>query len=288
MSQLTASLFWLGEISLYEQACMLSFLRQGFGVDVYSYQPLLLPEGIVWRDARSILETQYCPVYTHDGRENCTIALSDLFRYQLLLQGGLWVDADVFCLRPAQDYMALQHQARQRLIVAREDSTMLNTAVMMTAASHPLLGCLRDRAFNHEPVLKQWGELGPLLLTDLAREYPQQLEILPPESFYPIHYLQATAFLMPALKEQCQQQCLDSYALHLWNSLLTTYCIPKNILPPIGSYLHGLFLDVFPWDSPALPEDTLLRLLQGTQALKTLKQIGFSDAHRGYTGVVAP
>jgi hypothetical protein len=271
MNTLTVSLFWQGELSLYEVACLNSFLLQGFEVDVYAYHALALPDGVNWRDAREILPFELCQLYTHAARSACPVAFSDLFRYCLLSErGGLWVDGDVFCLKPVQAFQALQSQAGNRLLLAREDALRVNTAVMMVVGFHPLLARLYKYALEVDPQLNEWGALGPLLLTDVAQAVPQQLEVLEPASFYPIHYLDATEFLLPACKERCLEKCRFSYALHIWNSLLLTYCLPKNILPPEGSFLYDLFARVLPVLPPALPEETLLRLLQGTQAIKRL------------------
>ncbi len=273
MPALTVSMFWQGPLSLYEQACLLSFLAQGFAVEVYTYQALALPAGVQRRDAREVLPLEQIPAFIHEGRPGCLAALSDLFRYTLLAEhGGFWADLDFFCLRPAVDFMALQARAGQRLLVGREETDSLNTAVLIATGFHPLLARMQTLAARHDPHLPHWGTLGPHLLNQLAQDYAHQLEILPEEAFYPLHYREALACLLPAQAAYCQQKCVHSYGLHLWNHFLMVFCLPKNILPPVGSFLHARMQPLLPETIPTLPESTLQRLIDGTRALKTLTE----------------
>ena len=48
----TANFFWHGDaLSVYEWACVSSFCRAGFAVNLWSYGPLKLPDGALARDA---------------------------------------------------------------------------------------------------------------------------------------------------------------------------------------------------------------------------------------------
>lgn len=267
-------MFWQGPLSLYEKACMASFVKQGFEVQVYAYHDLDLPAGVRWMPAQSILDQSLSTRFTQGGEKASPIAFSDLFRYQLLsTQGGIWADTDVFCLRPMADFKALQTQAAGKIIVAREDQDLINCAIMMTDSPHPLLAQMQQAAQAHQPELMEWGAIGPRMVTDFAHRYPQQMHVLPRESLYPIHYQDFAQALMPFYQSSCLNKTQGSYGLHLWNSLIRRCCIPKNILPPEGSYLHGLFRQVLDQELPALPAHTLQQLLMGTKALSKLEQI---------------
>ncbi|HEY9841189.1 MAG: glycosyltransferase [Candidatus Sericytochromatia bacterium] len=270
------SMYWQGELSLYEQACMSSFLSQGFELEVYTYELVSgLPAGARLRDAHELFEQSLSTAYTQGGEQASPTAFSNLVRYQLMAgQGGIWMDTDMLCLKPVQDYAALLERSPDRLIVACEEAGRVNGAVMMSRTEHPLAAAMLAAAREVDFEVREWGTLGPKLISRFAEAHPEQMEILAANSFYPIHYSQFMMMLLPEQLEACRQSCRDSYGMHLWNQMYREFCIPKNLLPPAGSYLHGLFTELLPTASRAcLPLATLYRLLEGHRAMHQLKSI---------------
>lgn len=258
----TVSTFWQGELTLYNQACLLSFLHQGFEVEVYSYQNLELPVGIILKDAHQILSKDWTRRYTHGGKSEDITAFSDLFRYQLLLtHGGMWVDADVFCLRPHRDFQDLLPQSGGRAIFAWQDNRHINTGVIISKKNHPVLHKMVTYAKEINPILKEWGAIGPMLATDMEYRFPELLQALEPQTFYPIHYHDFAYLLLPEYYDICASKLSNSYTLHFWNAFFKTFQIPQNKLPPKGSYLHKLFCSVVPDSDTCLDLDELNYLL---------------------------
>src|SRR5690606_25820212 len=55
---------WHGEVSVYEELSLLSFLQHGHTVELYSYEPIAVPEGVKLCDAREILPEDQIFMYT--------------------------------------------------------------------------------------------------------------------------------------------------------------------------------------------------------------------------------
>src|SRR5258707_1370507 len=91
---------WVGDrLSVMEQLCIASFLRNGHSFHLYVYQETAgIPEGTVVLDGTKILPASR--IFTY--REHNTYAgFANFFRYKLLLEKGGWfVDADTICLKP--------------------------------------------------------------------------------------------------------------------------------------------------------------------------------------------
>jgi len=89
---------WIGsQLGKLQNMCLKSFLRCGYDVILYTYDHVKnIPVGIETMDANDILNNSLIYKY-----ENSYAGFSDIFRYKLLyLKGGIWIDLDLFCLRP--------------------------------------------------------------------------------------------------------------------------------------------------------------------------------------------
>jgi hypothetical protein len=99
----TANAIWIGpKLGLTHAACLRSFVRAGHKTVLHVYDPPSdVPCGIELADARALMPESR--MVRH--KENGSLALfSDLFRYRLLRAGlGLYVDCDVYCVRPIED-----------------------------------------------------------------------------------------------------------------------------------------------------------------------------------------
>lgn len=265
------SLYWQGPLSLYEHGCMASFVAQGFDVDLYSYAALEPPAGVTLRDAGELLDKGLSTAYTQGGMRGNPTAFSDRFRYQLLAErGGLWVDSDIFCLRPASDYAPLLAAAGERVLLARERKDSVNCAVMASRPGNALVRDLIAAAEAQGFELTVWGAIGPRLVSEFARQRPAEVALLALESFYPVDVQDFALPLLPESRERCEALCRESYGLHLWNNLYAKFCIPKNMLPPEGSFLHARLHKLL-GEHPALPAETLRRLIKGSEAIDSLK-----------------
>ena len=91
---------WIGaELGPVEQLCLLSFLEHGHDITLYAYEPVAgVPPGVQVADAREVFDSQ--KIVRHKKSQSAALH-SDFFRYALLAKTSrMWVDLDLFCLRP--------------------------------------------------------------------------------------------------------------------------------------------------------------------------------------------
>lgn len=258
-----AHFFWHGPaLSVYERACISSFVVHGFSTHVWSYDPVVLPAGAVARDAAEILPRGDLTRYTQQGQPGNIAAFTDFFRYELLsLHDGWWFDTDVLCLKPADAFTGF----KQRLVVGYESNDLINGAVLR----------VHDRAFARELKRRadavaeagegcfQWGAVGPVLITTLSRDSEWAVQPVAPSVFYPIGWREADVVLDPTRRDEATERCQSSFSYHIWNEVIRRAAIPKTLMPPAGSFLHDAFVRVAPelQDVPALPLDTFKALI---------------------------
>lgn len=262
----TAHFFWHGPTpSLYERLCLMSFAKHGFEVCVWTYQPFDLPEGVHLADASSILPAKELKLYSQGGKPHSIASFANFFRYKLLSENeGWWFDTDLICLKPCQRFEDLGDS-----VLGRQDSQTINNAVLkidkqFAATLYRTAQQLAKRKANSF----EWGEVGPTLLTRAARDHSYQHFASPESIFFPLCYAAALDALDPEKLEEVTALCQDAYTLHLWNEILSRHAIPKNMLPPRGSLLHKLFLEIDPRlkSHPSLPAESLSLLKDGFQA----------------------
>lgn len=225
--------FWHGRaLSLYERACLSSFVIRGFEVELWAYDDVAVPAGVRRMDARAIL-----PQSRLDGFVHGIAAFSDLFRYRLLARrGGWWIDTDVVCLRGDIGFPTPFY--------AWQGADLVNNAVLRLRRGSPLARALVERA---EAVLAaaeaplHWGAIGPNLLTDLLRNRHGLHRARPAAVAYPIDWQDAAMVLDPAARDAVAAAVGDAAFLHLWNEILRREGVDKSRPPPAGSYLAGLF-----------------------------------------------
>lgn len=239
-------MFWHGTtISSYERLSIASFLKHGHRVEVFSYNELSLPDGAVRVDAATILPEREVFTYQRGAGKGSVSAFSNLFRYKMLYElGGIWADCDVLCLRSMHSLPVA--------CVAREDSVSVNNGVMRFPPGH----ALPDELYRQAVALGQdivWGQIGPQLLTRLLPQFPD-VEILPAQSFYPVHWREAWRLVLAGEYDHCASAAEGSYAVHWWNEVFRRIGIPKEKLPPRGSFLEQHASDILGGDVDAWPE----------------------------------
>lgn len=231
-------MFWHGApLSTYERLAIASFLKQGHRVEVFSYGELQLPPGATPMDAAAVLPEQALLSYQGEAGTVDIAAYADLFRYKLLYErGGIWADSDVLCLRPMDSLPPA--------CVGRQDDNTVAIGVVRFPPGHPLAGELYAQAAKQGRAAR-WGQTGPQLLTKLLPQYPD-VKVLPSRAFYPIHWSQAWRLAAPEQHGHCAAAASKSYAVHWWNEIFRRMGLPKDKLPPTGSFLErhaALLLD---------------------------------------------
>ncbi|MCB4767590.1 hypothetical protein LGR54_03140 [Ancylobacter sp. Lp-2] len=263
---------WIGpELGPMARACLASFLRMGHAVTLHGYQrPHDLPAGIAFADAAKLVPPER--IIRH--RETGSYALfANVFRYRLLQRVDcLYVDCDVYCLKPVE---------RADYLFAWEDDVHINGAVLRLPKDSPLLRRLNDVAADPTPIppwlpeelqaeLREnarqgrptsvqdmpWGVLGPRAITWLAKDCSVDGKALPPESFYPMHYNHVHRLLDPELTVE-DLVTPNSQCLHLYHELL--HRLDLSAVPP-SSPLGRILAEPMPPPPPAPPPGRWERL----------------------------
>ena len=242
---------WFGErLGYLEQLSIVTAMRAGHAVTVYSYRPDNLsgvPEGAEIRNAAEVMDDER-RVRLFAGRFKALG--SNFFRYELFAKElGYWMDLDVILLQPL-DYA-------QPYVFGWEHESSINGAILRLPAGSPMLDDLRN--IPHENWLPPyfgprrtliyywtrlrkgtvqlddlpWGVAGPAMITYLARKHDLLSEALPPQVFYPLSYDQAKDLYADAEVVRAQI-APETRAIHMWNSALRGLV---DRPPPPGSYL---------------------------------------------------
>lgn len=226
---------WIGaQLGPTEQLCLLSFLEHGHDIALYVYEPVAgVPPGVQVIDAREVYDVQTIQRYKKSQSPSLH---SNLFRYALLAKTSrMWVDLDLFCLRPfvfASDY-----------VYGQEDATTVNTAALSLPTDSEALQQLLsykpgDKGFppffsfgrklryfikhgGRKPDITEWpwGATGPRGLTYHLKQTGDLEKALPVQSFYPVPLSNLSDLLEPGKLKRADFGN-DVFAIHLWASQL--------------------------------------------------------------------
>lgn len=230
---------WIGpRLGPIHAACLKSFVRHGHRTRLYIYEePSDIPEGVELVDASQLIPAEYTVRYSRNDMHKGSYALfSDFLRYEILKTGaGLYVDCDVYCLRPIED---------EDYIFGYQDSGQINGAVLKLPPDSPALKnllAIRDAKAFIPPWLstrKQkkyrrrallgipkkienmpWGIAGPEAVTWYLKKDGLHKYAKPIDVFYPVHYYQTALFSDPniSIKSLATPRTL---ALHLYNEMI--------------------------------------------------------------------
>ena len=229
----TINAVWVGPtLGRIHAACLRSFVRHGHRTVLHAYErPDDLPVGVELADASLLMPASR--VVRH--RETGSFALSsDLLRYELLRQGqGLYVDCDVFCLKPIED---------AEFIFGWETRKYVNTAVLKaTPALFEPLCRIKDargfippwmtsatrRAYRWRALIGRpvgiedmpWGSVGPKAVTWHLREAGLLHHARPFDVFYPLTFDRTKLLLDPDLSIE-DLITHRTILLHLFNNEL--------------------------------------------------------------------
>ncbi len=240
-----AHLFWHGApLSLYENACLKSFLLRGFEVNIWAFDDLVIPEGAKLRNADIFFSKSEISSFVQAGIRGCVTSFTNAFRYRLLTEErGWWFDMDCFCLKDQSEYSKLKLD--KQIVVGWEDNNCVNGAVIFIPdrrLANSLLSLYEKIAYEKSKDFV-WGDIGPRLITRFVIENHLIDYICPSNLFYPLHYSNAIKALDPECCDEISESSADSYLFHYWNEMFKRNSIDKTVLPPKGSYIYKrLFL----------------------------------------------
>ncbi len=254
--------FWHGSpLTVYEKLSLQSFLNCGHTVELYAYEELDVPPGVKLCDAGAIWPNTDVFAYANRATEGSFSALSNVFRYKLLLEkGGIWAEADMLCLKSLVELPDAS--------AGWENEQSVNCALMKFSAGHPVCEELYLKANAMGKSIRH-GQAGPALMTSVATRHKAALNLLPVEAFYPLNFEDAWRPLLPAERAFCERVTKFSYCVHWWGSTFRNIGLPKDALPPEGSFLHEQAKQVFGENSlkawPAESMETWVRNRQNAR-----------------------
>ena len=203
LKQLPVNMLWVSEdLSRLARLSLTSFLRHGFRVTLWSYEPKAHAMcGAVVRDAAELVPEGV------DGDLSYSY-LSSLFRYRVLADlGGVWSDMDVVALTDSPDIPAAPLVASEKRRPFRyvqptatgENLTQVTNCFM--ANPEPRAGDLWHRAAETvaglDPAERSWENVGPHLLSQLMLDDPAHgVTILAPDVVDPVAWWNVPGYFL--------------------------------------------------------------------------------------------
>jgi hypothetical protein len=244
--------FWHGpRLSALDAACLYSFVLCGFDVTLYAYDDVEnVPEEIRLADAGGIVGRALIERFKVMGRPSIP-HFADYFRCCLFrATGKAWIDADILCLRPFSI-------DSEKTLLAKQSGDLIGNAILRI---HPedimlpkLINSIEEKADDRD---HPYGASGPAMITEMYGK-AGLTTAFDPKYFFPIPSDKWWMLFLPSQHAECEQACDEANGVHLWNNLIETSGIWKEVLPPEGSFLHrhitkmgldGFFKGTYPED----------------------------------------
>lgn len=222
----TIQSLWVGgEVSLFEQLSIASFISNGHDYHLYTYKNIKVPEGAVLKDANKIIPK--VNIFKDKISSKSYTQFADIFRYRLLSEkGGWWCDTDTVCLK--------RFDFKEKYIFGWQDKNLIANGIIFSYPHSELIVNLYPAAKKIDKAVV-WGETGPQLLTKTVKNMKLTCYAKEPWVFYPIHPTKIISMF-----EYNRRIPRKSYALHLWNEILRLARIDKNRIYPNNTIIGKL------------------------------------------------
>lgn len=242
IKSLPVNMLWVSEdLSRLARLSLTSFLRHGYRVTLWSYEPEAhAMSGAGVRDAAELVP---------EGRDgDCSLAyLSSLFRYRVLADmGGMWADMDVLALTDSPDIAAAPLVASEKRRPFRHNEpsatgdglTQVTNCLMVNP--DPVSGDLWHRAAEAVEALspddRTWENVGPHLLTRLMLDDPAHgVGILPPEMVDPASWWNVPAYFLE------ERDAPPSPFMHMYASIWAKRQVDAEAAFPVNSLAGKLW-----------------------------------------------
>ncbi len=241
-------MFWLGQkLGPVHAACVRSFLRHGHEVVLHCYDaPLDMPAGVTTFDANRLMPEG--EIIRH--RASGSLALgSNRYRYRLLREGfGLYVDCDVFCVRPFDfdGYVfgyEYNHKFNSAVLDLPPESELASRLLQSASDDFFIPPWLSDKKRRKDRIkryigmgkhvsTRPWGVIGPDLLTWHVKDLGLEKEAKPIDFFYPLHHDHIRQLWSKELR-LADFTTKNTYAIHLYNSFIERFGWPVEAGTPL-------------------------------------------------------
>lgn len=242
-----ANFFWVGQLTFQEFACFNSFLKNGFTVNIWTYDNelqdsnnYLKEEEFNIKNAEEILPSTLLRNF-YQGRERGSISsFSNLFRYQLLIrEGGWWFDADCFCIKNIKFFQELTKN--KDFVLCKEYEDHVGSSVMFFNNKSTLLEIQKEAQLRTSKKSKLfWGEIGPNMITDVLKKEGVYDQTVDSDIFFGLkakNFKDLYSFDTNKLKVTTD----SAFSIHLWNEISRKLLINKDKLPPKKSFLYQIY-----------------------------------------------
>ena len=251
-----ASLWIGGELSWLEQLCLKSFVDAGHHTTLYSYAPIEnVPMGVHTADAAEILSGE--PLLRH-ARTGSPAIHADMWRLQLLRKTDkIWVDADMYCLRPFDfnsEYVFGWEKpglvCNAVLGLPKDSSTLAKLvnffedeyaiAPWLTESQQHELRLEKDAGRAVHMTEQNWGFTGPASVTHFLQETGEISHAHPQETFYPISFKHRNHLIISKFKPE-EEMTENTRGVHFWARRMKPRLEEKEgNVPRRGSFMAEL------------------------------------------------
>lgn len=242
--------FWHGELSIFEETCIKSFVDNGFNVNLWSYTNLKI-DGTNSRDAREILPEEDLAKYKTiaenvEGKsiEHANLAVfADVFRINVLCkEEGWWADSDCYCVRSSDEFKLLRRSIPYAISLEYFHINIFGNSIFYMSKQIA-------RLFKHEldiklkeynNVAKNFTDFGPALISEVCIKHKLLDGLLPSHTFFPVYWKNRNWLIEPKDADKAKPEIKNAYAIHIWCSTLKELGYNKES-PPKGSIVYSLF-----------------------------------------------
>lgn len=197
---------WIGpELSALENSCFKSWSEQGYEHWLWCYDtPTNVPNSTVVKPAEAILPAS--SVFRYQAGNfglGSFSGFSNFFRYKALLEhGGVWADADMYCLKPLphHDNLFLREQEK------------VATCLFAVQPGSPVMAECWDRCSRLDTSKLQWAQSGPMLLVDVLRKQNLLGNLRPEREFLPVMWQDVARLMCPPVIP-----LKNCYGVHFWH-----------------------------------------------------------------------
>lgn len=242
--------FWHGELSMFEETCIKSFINNGFNVNLWSYTNLKV-DGAISRDARKILPetdlTKYKTLAKHvEGKtsSHANIAVfADVFRINLLCkEEGWWADSDCYCVKTSDEFKLLRDNIPCAIPLEHFHVNIFGNSIfyMSKEIAYLFKQELDIKLNEYNNIAKNFTDFGPALMSEVCIKHKLLDGLLPSHIFFPIYWKNRHWLVEPNEADKVKPEIKNAYAVHIWCSTLNELGYDKEN-PPEGSIVHSLF-----------------------------------------------
>jgi hypothetical protein len=218
----------------YQLLGLRSFADRGHRVEVFTFDKALSkPSWITWRNAADIVPAERVVRKLAEPAQSAIHA--SLFRHALLHRhGGWWIDPDVVLLEA-------ELPDAEMFIVRSDDAHLVSTAAMKFPEGHAALAEVLFHSVSFDDKPAQWDKAGSALLAECLAADGLLDQCQSPEAASPISWFEVETLFDPAHADSVEDKLAGGLFLDLHQDVWLRAGVPRELGPPLGSYLDRLF-----------------------------------------------